>query len=333
MSLGTFFLCLLAIWFLTRSLITVPKHMSITPLFPVCFFLFSKWWTIKSGTTPLHMAALHGHLKVVDYFVQKCNMDPNLLHKVLRWAYRVGDLGVCLLWFEICICTRRWVIYAVYVYPTTHLTWNQSLTLIATLHVMCVCEHTFLPPSCLTSFSLCVHVCFLFSNRWTVKHKGAPIHAAAVKGHLNVVDYLITKCKADPHQSNEVLSRVWPHRLLVCVSVYIRIPRLRNKTYHHLSYGFLFSKWWTIQNGLTPLHLAAWRGHLNVVEYLVLKCNVDLNQPTKVVLGRMWSKLSPLTLWLPSLCVCVCFCLLNHGPCSAELLHFGSPHKTATSIL
>ena len=36
-----------------------------------------------------------------------------------------------------------------------------------------------------------------------------PIFSAALNGHVDVIEYLVTKCKADPDQPNKVLSRAY----------------------------------------------------------------------------------------------------------------------------
>lgn len=78
----------------------------------------------------------------------------------------------------------------------------------------CVCGHIF--PSLLFPFHY-VHALsgfrfimymrvffsctFLFANDISIniKQGATPLHAAAMRGHLHMVDYLVTKCKADPH--------------------------------------------------------------------------------------------------------------------------------------
>lgn len=61
---------------------------------------------------------------------------------------------------------------------------------------------------------MCLFLCvFLFSNDISIVIKlgGAAVHIAAIGGHLDMMEYLATKGKADPHQLMEVgfELRVW----------------------------------------------------------------------------------------------------------------------------
>ena len=48
---------------------------------------------------------------------------------------------------------------------------------------------------------------------------------------------------------------------------------------------FLFAKWCAIKGGETPVHAAAYNGHLEVIKYLVTEAKADVNQPSKVWSG------------------------------------------------
>ena len=61
----------------------------------MCFVLFSTWWTIQNGATPVCVAAQFGHLDVIKYLVTECKADPQQSTKVLSRAYGAWDLGVC----------------------------------------------------------------------------------------------------------------------------------------------------------------------------------------------------------------------------------------------
>ena len=39
---------------------------------------------VQRGLTPVHVAAHHGHIKLMEYFLEKCKTDPNLKDEVLR---------------------------------------------------------------------------------------------------------------------------------------------------------------------------------------------------------------------------------------------------------
>ena len=49
-------------------------------------------------------------------------------------------------------------------------------------------------------------VCSWFVKWYAIKHGRTPLLIAAKRGHLKVVEYLVTEAKANPNQADEVLS-------------------------------------------------------------------------------------------------------------------------------
>ena len=97
----------------------------------------------------------------------------------------------------------------------------------------------------------------IFSD--STSHKTTPTHVAALKGHINIVKYLIEECRCDPNLPGGVQGRA---------------PLFQAAQEGHLS----IVKFLIIKCGCdpasrdidqtTPLHLAAKNGHLSTVKYL-----------------------------------------------------------------
>ena len=71
----------------------------------------------------------------------------------------------------------------------------------------CVCEKNSL--LCIIDFHdvICVCVCVSLIVKWyPIKDGRAPLGIAALRGHLKVVEYLVTEAKVNPNQSDEVIN-------------------------------------------------------------------------------------------------------------------------------
>ena len=52
----------------------------------------------------------------------------------------------------------------------------------------------------------CVHACML-SEWWRAKLGRTPLYLSCIGGHVHLIDYLVTRFKADPDQGNKVSTR------------------------------------------------------------------------------------------------------------------------------
>ena len=151
----------------------------------------------------------------------------------------------------------------------------------------------------------------------TIKLECTPVWTAAYYGHVDVVEFLVTKANANPNKPNKVLGSAecaWEGSVCACVSLFDTSAAgvICFKTAHYFSWslrmyvclycvnmcthvGGMIS---IIKDGTTPVHFAALEGRLDVVKFLILEANADPNKPKKV-LGRVECA------WEVSLCACV----------------------------
>ena len=96
----------------------------------------------------------------------------------------------------------------------------------------------------------------------------APVHIAALYGHLEIVKFFVTELNCDPNImiTSNVPGRILLHNAAQGGHLHIVkfLIEVQNCNPLHLD-----------KNKVTPLHLAAGKGHLDVVKYLTLEQHCD----------------------------------------------------------
>ena len=110
--------------------------------------------------------------------------------------------------------------------------------------------------------SYCCCVVWVEQDGWT------PLHSANWQGHLEVCQWLVAECGCDASaKTNVSCSRC-------IVNAIVRLSDSNNVS-NSVCCGGYVGILWIEQNGRTLLHLASYKGHLEVCKWLVTECGSD----------------------------------------------------------
>ena len=219
----------------------------------------------NAGYTPLHFACLNGHLDITKYLISDCNCNPqhstNRGNTPLHYACENGHLEVAKYLITEYKCSPEHG--NVYGYTPLHsATSNGHLDIVKYLISQHNCN-----PQCRDN------------------DDSTPLHEACSSGHLNIAEYLIEEknCACEPMAiiNDEMLAAATKREGFPLQS------SLMVKAYE----TFLFVKYmhgWTTREiatskaieGITPLHFACMKGHLDTVKYLISTCKCNPNHAT-----------------------------------------------------
>ena len=251
-----------------------------------------------SGNTPLHLAARNGHLAVVKYLISELGCNPQIAdnsgNTSLHYACLSGYLDVTNYLLSGCNCNPQ--CSANYGFTPLHCACENGHLEVAKYLITehkCNPEHGningYIPLHSAASSGYLAVVKYLVSelgcNPEFADNDGlTPLHEACCSGHLHVAQYLVQElsCAYEPKATinDEMLPTVTNKE---CFPLQ---DSLMVKAYE----TFLFVEYihgWTTRKitnkaieGITPLHLACMKGHLDVVKYLIDVCKCNLNHAT-----------------------------------------------------
>ena len=266
---------------------------NMTPLHEACFgghlsvvkFLveehpYDPECTIENGLTPLHLACNYGHLAIAKYLITEQNASPHrtsdTMTTPLHSATWSGNLELVkyLINEQQCdpccenISKRTPLHYAC-------LSGQLEVVKYLNNHLL---EHQLNPESSDTEGNRPLHLACKYghlhlvqylvneSNRSLVQHyadsKGCTcLFWACLSGNLNLVKWLINYCKCSPNCRNH---HGKPRVHTNCEAGLYSDPGIDDL---YKSYS-------------TPLHIAAFKGYMNIVDYLVSDAKCDLNCQT-----------------------------------------------------
>ena len=225
----------------------------------------------NNGLTPLHYACLNGHLDTTKYLISDCNCNPrcsaNNGNTPLHCACQKGHLKLtkCLITEHKCNPEHG------------------NVNGYTPLHSAATNGHLAVVKYLITA---------LGCNPEVADNDGlTPLHEACYSGHLHVAQYLIQElnCACEPKATinDEMLSTVTKKECFP----------LRNSLMVKAYETFLFVKYmhgWTTREitnkaieGITPLHFACMKGHLDMVKYLIDVCKCNPNHATSNGLTAM----------------------------------------------
>ena len=244
----------------------------------------------EQGERPIHLACSSGQADTVQYLKEKCGVNVHVKglcgRNPLHYAVYYGHLGIVR--YLATIQSIDLMSEDDQKYTAAHLAaWRGHLSVLKYLRD----EH---------NCSLTVP-----NNRGLL-----PIHSACKEGHLTVVKYLIDKCGWDPQ--TEDANKLSPMHYATVVNLddadrtidkYKTISYLVNKGCDPMI---------KLDNGITPLHLAAAKGHLKTVQFYLfdLKCDPNVKSNTG---------LTPLHFACISGDYDTASCLLSHPDCNASI--------------
>ena len=231
--------------------------------------------------TPLHLACISGHMNVVKLLVLKHGANLNACNfqndLPLHQAVQFGHTNVVIALIEDFNCNAS----------------KKGCTGTTNLHKASINGHVELAEILITDFGLdpmCVD-----------DNKNTPLHYAAFGGHLNVVDMLVSRHNADvntrSNQNDLPLHLAARRGHIKLVKAFVNgfncnpnKKGFEGRTILHeacvnghvelaetLIIDFCLDPMCVSDNKFAPLHYAAWGGHLNVVDMLVSQHNADVN--------------------------------------------------------
>ncbi len=222
--------------------------------------------------TPLHEAALYGHLEVVRFFTKDMNCDPNVMEKIgrapIHYASQRGFIDI--------------VKYLVDTYQCDPLCQDHNQT---PLHVASSNGHMEVvryftktlqvnPQVKNINSSTPLHHSASYGDLKIVKffieemkcdpvcrdqYQAVPLHYAALEGHLEVVKYFTVTLQVNPQVKNKCSE----------TSLHAAARNGRLEVVKFLTVDMKCDPHATNYLGSGPLHLASHSGNLDVVEYLV----------------------------------------------------------------
>ena len=195
-------------------------------------------------STPLHVAAIYGHLEVTKYFISNINFDPNMdgVHgrTALYYACSNGHLEVAKYLIEECHCN-----------PDTRF---EKDTL---LHIAAAHGHLDLVKYFVEDLNIDVNIQGL--KKWT------PLFYAVQSGHCNIINYLIEAGHCDASMRDEYnvaplhIAAIYGH--LDIVKYFVKNLNIKGSIPG-------FNKW-------DPLHYASPNGGYFVIKFLIEECHCD----------------------------------------------------------
>jgi len=192
----------------------------------------------ESGRTPLHFAAISGHIRIVRYLISEIGCDPQSADKYGNFPLHFA-------------CVNGYTEIAEYLINDKQCSPNCTNE-VGYTPLYCACEEGHLDlvklltnkhscnPKILTDTKI-LHGHNIFESNVFNKiiHekcssciRRTALHAACEKGHLSIVNYLISECSCDPNCRDSL--------------------------------------------GITPLGYASIFKHFDIVKYLIIDCNCDL---------------------------------------------------------
>ena len=251
-----------------------------------------------NGYTPLHSAASHGHLDVVKYLISELGCNPQITEKddttPLHYACLNGNLDI-----------TQHLISDYNFDPQCSDKNGNSL-----LH--CACQNGHLE---VAKYLITEHKC---SPEYGIVNGYTPLHSAAHNGHLAVVKYLISQCNCNPeccddngctplheacgsghlHVTKYLIQEegcAYEPKAIIIDKILAAVTQkgfpLQNSLMVKAYETFLFVKYvhgWIAKEvatskaieGITPLHFACMKGHLETVKYLIRMCKCNPNHST-----------------------------------------------------
>ena len=197
--------------------------------------------------TPLHLAALHGHLNVVKYLIEKALYNVECKNRFentpLHCAARQGQLDVV-----------KYLIEDRKSDPMHKSNWNRTL-----LHI--ACRHGRIEVVKYLMENEKVDISIMDS-----RHSCTPLNLAAQYGVLGVVKYMIEEKKC--HEGQKKGSNTPLHQAAFGGRLQVVKYLINNKLYDPMCKG---------KKSRTPLHSACKKNQLEVVQYYLdtLKIKVD----------------------------------------------------------
>ena len=219
--------------------------------------------TDNTGLTPLHCACLNGHLDVTKYLISGCNCNPQCSDKFgntpLHYACHDGHLEIVKYLITEHKCSPEYGNVIGYT-PLHSAASNGHLAVVKYLISQCSCN-----PQCFDN------------NGCTI------LHETCVSGHLHITKYLVQEenCAHEPKAiiNDEMLATVtkkgFPLQNLLMTKAYETF--LFVKYMHGSTRKVVISK---AIEGITPLHFACMKGHLDTVKYLINTCKCNPNYTT-----------------------------------------------------
>ena len=199
------------------------------------------------GQTPLHAAARGGQLNVLRYFIKEKGCDPMSRDEdrwtALHWAAYKGHLKVV-----------QCLINECFVAPNSCYDDEDETPLFAAAKSSELSVMKYLIKG--------KHCSPMTTNAygWTV------LHMAAMHSQLKVVQCLVDECGVDPK-----LCRDEKKRTALCLAAENGEPTILR----YLIKEKGCSPWNQDENGWTVLHKATYKGHLQVVQFLIDECGMN----------------------------------------------------------
>ena len=264
----------------------------------------------KDGLTPLHCASLNGHLDVIKYLISDCNCKPQCSNNngftPLHFACEKGHLEVAKYLITEHKCSPEHG-NVNGITPLHSAASSGHLAVVKYLINKFGCNPQISAKDGLTP----LHCASLNSHLDVIKHLISdcnckpqcsnnngftPLHCACEKGHLEVAKYLITEHKCSPEHGNvngiTPLHSAASNGHLAVVKYLIHEENCPCKPVAKVYKTTLAAKGMNecfildiskaiegllFKSGITPLHSACMKGHLDIVKYLISECNCNPN--------------------------------------------------------